>query len=71
MYVNNLSLILFCFVLVFFFQTSYDKTAPNIKRRILKLLRNPHSKMTTKICVAECAEDEVCCLRSVDGKLCL
>ncbi|XP_044181643.1 general transcription factor 3C polypeptide 1-like isoform X7 [Acropora millepora] len=38
--------------------TSFDKTAPNIKRRILKLLRNPHSKMTIKICVAECAQDE-------------
>ena len=71
MYLSNLSLFLFCFRFFFLFQTSFDKTAPNIKRRILKLLRNPHSKMTIKICVAECAQDEVCWLRSVDGKPCL
>ncbi|XP_068737049.1 general transcription factor 3C polypeptide 1-like isoform X2 [Montipora capricornis] len=38
--------------------TSFDKTGPSIKRRIQKLMRNTHSQMTIKICIAECAQDE-------------
>ena len=41
-------------------QSSFDKTAPNIQRRILKLMKNPQSQMTVKICSAECVHDEVC-----------
>ena len=42
-----------------FFQSSFDKTVPNIRRRILKLMKRPQSQMTVKICSAECAHDEV------------
>ena len=41
-------------------QSSFDKTAPNLQRRILKLMKNPQSQMTVKICTAECVHDEVC-----------
>jgi len=43
-----------------FLQSSIDKTAPNLQRRILKLMKNPQSQMTVKICTTECAHDEVC-----------
>ncbi|KAL9959941.1 hypothetical protein ACROYT_G033320 [Oculina patagonica] len=38
--------------------SSVDKTAPNLQRRILKLMKNPQSQITVKICLAECAHDE-------------
>lgn len=44
---------------ILFLQSSFDKTAPNIQRRILKLMKSPQSQMTVKICSAECAHDEV------------
>ena len=43
-----------------FLQSSIDKTAPNLQRRILKLMKNPQSQMTVKICTTECIHDEVC-----------
>lgn len=48
------------FVDVTFLQSSIDKTAPNLQRRILKLMKNPQSQMTVKICTTECIHDEVC-----------
>ena len=48
---------------ILFLQSSFDKTAPNIQRRILKLMKSPQSQMTVKICSAECAHDEVSILR--------
>ncbi|XP_022784579.1 general transcription factor 3C polypeptide 1-like [Stylophora pistillata] len=38
--------------------SSFDKTAPNIRRRISKLMKCPQSQMTVKICLAECTHDE-------------
>ena len=50
-----------CNLMMFLFlQSSIDKTAPNLQRRILKLMKNPQSQMTVKICTTECAHDEVC-----------
>lgn len=50
---------------ILFLQSSFDKTAPNIQRRILKLMKSPQSQMTVKICSAECAHDEVSILRVI------